>query len=135
MAQVKDVLKESKDVKGDEIDSLMNIYRGLFQSDLIEDNEFKVIIDLGNTFIKKRLLDYPEWYYLIKNLAYLEQNEEEKMALPWLKGLSELADKNPSKSTFNFLQTSYIVFYDNVLYDDGRIRWQVEGGYFDYSYE
>lgn len=135
LAQVKDVLKESKGVKGDDIDSTMAVFRGLFNENLIEDAEFNVLVDIGNTFIKKRLLDYEEWFYLVQNLAHLKHNEEEKYALPWLKGLAEFSAKNPSSKSFDFLKASYNIFYDYKLFDDGRIRWQIEGGDYSFSYE
>ncbi len=135
-SQLRDFLEdETKVDKKEVLDPLLMEFNTVWNSGGINDAEAKAIYEASNQMLRKRITDFETWNHWLKIIIHMEMNEKELYMAPWLESFAEFARKNPSRASADYLATMYSTFYDNVLFEDGRVRWEVRSGTYTFSYE
>jgi hypothetical protein len=127
--------KEVKSKNKEEAEALLLSFQTSWNSGTIDDDEAKRIIEASNQMLKKRVNDYESWFRWLNIIMHLEDNEEQQYIIPWLEYFAKLTSDNPARISVEYLSNIYNVFYNNVLYDDGRIRWEVRTGFYEFTFE
>lgn len=126
--QVRELLKQSKVDKDKLLEPLLLDFTNTWNSGGISDDEAKSIITISNNLLKKRLTRFPDWSNFLNIISHLELNEEEQSLLLWLEDFEKTSKKNKAGSTRNYLSSNYLTFYENVFFDNGKVKWQAGSG-------
>ncbi len=135
MVQLRDFLRETDVDKDEVLEPLLLDFSRVWDSTGLSDEEVEPVYKISNHFIKKRITSFEPWSHFLQLIIHIKNNEEENLLKPWLDDLQEFSGKSPARFTVDYLRTSYQVFYHNVLFDDGKSRWVVEGGFYEYHFE
>ncbi len=135
VSEVRELLKKTDVDKEDELEPLLLEFSGTWTAGGIDDDEAKEVIQISNNFLKKRVTDYVSWKRFLKIITHFENNEEEKYLKLWLESLSKLSKKNPARFIRDYLETTYLTFYEYILFDNGKIKWQIGSGDYTFTYE
>lgn len=117
---------ENPAVEEEELALLMRDFDTVWSSPSFRPEEEKQVYVISNNFLRKRLSNYTTWREFILLIKHLKENEEDGALLTFLKDLEEISIR-PSAQIELYLHTIYSTFYDNIIYDDGRVRWEVIG--------
>ena len=135
LTDLHDFLKETDVNKKDVLEPFMAQFRTVWESGGISDKEAAQIYQISNNFLKKRVSSFQAWSDFIKSIIHLENDEKEPLLLAWLEDLQKFSHDNPARFTEDYLHTTYLTFYDKILYDDGRVRWKVEGANYTFDFD
>ncbi len=134
--QLREFLEEETRVdKNDVLDPLLLEFNTVWNSGSINEAEATAIYEASNQMLRKRITDFNSWKHWLQVIMHLETNEEEQYAAPWLEDFARFAKKNPARASVEYLNTMHSTFYDNVLFDDGRVKWEVRSGFYSFSFE
>lgn len=132
VTQLRELLKKADVDKEKEFEPLFLEFTGTWTSAGISDEEAAEIVKISNNFLKKRITRYKDWKKFLKIITHMENNEEEKYLLLWLGSLEKYSKKNPARRTTDYLETTYLTFYDYILFNDGKVQWKIGSG--DYTF-
>lgn len=132
--ELSDVLKELRDVEKEVVESTMLEFTTVWQS-AVSDQEAAVIYNISDNLLKKRVSKFTAWSDFLLSIVYFKNFEKEGSLLPWLEDLEKFTDEHPARFTEDYLHSMYLTLTQNTLYDDGRVRWAVEGSEFVYHFE
>lgn len=127
-------LKQSK-VDKIALDSLMLDFNGVWNNGTIDDSEAEALYKISNNLLKKRVIDFESWNYLIKIMVHIEYNELPELHLPWLEGFEKFSSKQKARASRDYLRTTYLSFYENTFFDNGRSSWKALNGEYEFKYE
>ncbi len=99
------------------------------------DVEFKALVSTSNNFLKKRVVDFDSWRYMLRSLLLIHQNEDPKFAEPWLIDLDNLSKRSRSNDIRLYLQNVYYGLAEQILFTDGNLRWQAIDAIWSFSFE
>lgn len=88
--------------------------------------EAKLVYAVSDNYSRKRITEFESWQHFFKVLVHFEVNEKEGATLAFLQDLEELS-RRPSRESRQYLQTIYELLYNNILFTDGRLRWEAFG--------
>lgn len=134
LSELKKYLEEenNKDVESNLL-ALSTDYDSIFMSEFSEE-EAKLIYTISDNFLRKRVKHIEDWEHFIRIQLYFKANLSEDQLLVFLKDFEELSNR-PAKQISTYLATFYNVVYRNVLFDDGRLRWEIIGETPEYRFE
>jgi hypothetical protein len=98
------------------------------------DEEAALIYELSNNLLRKRVKRLEDWEHFLRIQIHFKNNLPEGQMEVFLKDFEEIS-KRPARQISVYLATVYNVIYRNVLYDDGRLRWEVMGATPEYSFD
>ncbi len=133
MAQLSEFLKQANVNKNEVVQPLLNDFSRVWED--LSNDEAKSVYEISNNFIKKRIASFEPWNYFLRIIIHIREDEEDKLLQPWLDDLDQCSRENPTRATENYLKTCYQVFNQYILFDDGKKKWSVEGGFYEYSFE
>lgn len=131
LEELNQYLKGTKADKEKEIEPLILEFSDTWTGFGITDEEAALVIDISNNFLKKRLSAFQDWSNFLKIVSHLKLNEEEKYLALWLGDLKNTSKNERARTLSDYLSTTYLIFYENTLYDNGKVKWKVGSG--DYS--
>ncbi len=136
LADMREFLTKETDAdKKDVIEPLLFDFAAVWQTEAVAPAEVKEIVQISNNLLRKRVTQFVAWRDFLKVIIHLENNEDEKLTLPWLEDLRKLSDEKPGRFSSDYLQVSRLLFYENIFYDDGRIRWKAENGDYEFDFD
>lgn len=130
-----DYLKDMEVEKKEVLEPFLLEFQTVWEGGGISDEEADQIFKISNNFIRKRVNGFEPWRNFLGVVMHFEKNEETGLLLPWLEDLEKFSDQKPARFTEDYLRTMYLTFNEYVLFDDGRVKWRVEGGDYVYSFE
>ncbi len=130
----KDIEPRDKDAR-EAHEALLLSFNQVWSSGGLSDPEAAEIYKISNNFLKKRMTAYEGWADFLGIIIHMETNQDEAHLLPWLQDMEQLSRSEPARASQDYLHTTYLTFVENVLYDDGRIKWKVPAGEYEYSFE
>jgi hypothetical protein len=135
LTELQEFLKEGNDVdEEEELLPLLNAFGSLWRSDSITKEEEERIYTISNDFLRKRVKSFEDWNYFLRiTIAFKEKFAVEDLSV-FLKDFEEIS-KRPSARIHDYLATIYNVLYRNVLFDDGRLKWEVIGAEPSYRFD
>ncbi len=110
-------------------------FNAVWNSGGISEKEAKFIFEASDQMLRKRINEFEPWRQFLKVVMHLETNEEEQYLAPWVEGYAELVKGNPARTAVEYLSTMYSTLYNNVLFEDSRVKWEIRTGFYTYSYE
>ena len=134
LKDLEDNLKET-DIKKELMDGFLMEFRAVWEGGGITDKEAAQIYDISNNFLKKRVNGYEPWWNFLGSVMHFENNEKPELLLPWLEDLEKFSSQKPARFTEDYVRTMYQTFKDYVLFDDGRIKWKVATGDYEFGYD
>lgn len=137
-AYIKDLEDYLKDIDVDKkevLEPFLLDFRTVWESGGISDKKADQIYKISNNFTRKRVTGFEPWKHFLGTVMHFEKNEKEELLLPWLEDLEKFSGQKPSRYTEDYLRTMYSTFTEYVLFNDGRVRWRVEGGEYKYDFE
>ena len=133
--ELEQYFKDLRDKDKDALESLMLAFTGVWNSGAIDDAEAAAIYAISNNFLKKRMTAFEGWHDFLLTIVYFENEDDPDHLLPWLKDLQQLSAEKPARISQDYLHTMYLSLTDYIMYDDGRIRWRIDGGDFRFEYD
>lgn len=100
------------------------------------DQELKQSIHhVCNQMLKRRMLAYPHFYfYLASNIAMMDMDHSKESYDAWQQSVDQLVnDKRSTKPIKSFLETSYYLLTENVLYQSQATLWKTNS--YEYNFE
>jgi hypothetical protein len=135
LAEVKEFLdEENKLDEEEELQPLIDSFALVFNTPDFTEQEAQWMYKISNNYTRKRITDFKSWYHFFKVVAYFELNEAPGATTPFLEDLFQLS-KRPSRESVQYLRAMYQVTYQNILFDDDRLRWEVFGIAPTYSFK
>ena len=101
----------------------------------ITNEEFNSLVDVSNNMLKKRVVDLNSWEYMLRSMILIHENEDPIYAKPWIDDLAEFTRKSRSKNITEYLQIVYQGLSEQVLYDDGNLKWRAIDATWVFSFE
>lgn len=133
LSELKKYLEEENKDAENTLIALSKDYDSIFVADFSEE-EAKLIYKISDNFLRKRVKHIDDWEHFMRIQLFFKANLSEEELLVFLKDFEELSSR-PAKQISTYLSTVYDVFYRNVLFDDGRLRWEIIGEIPEYSFE
>lgn len=96
--------------------------------------EEKALYEVSDNFIRKRVNDLADWRHFLETLSYFKEELEAGQLATFLEDFKSISLK-PARNSRQYLATMHNVFYRNVLFDDGRLRWELWGEKPVYSFK
>jgi hypothetical protein len=131
---LQDYLKET-DLKKEELETFLLEFKTVWESGAVDDKEAAQIYEISNNFLKKRVNGYGPWLNFLGVVMHFEGNEKPELHLPWLEDLEKFSSQKPARFTEEYVRTMFQVFKDYVLFDDGRIRWRMATGNYEFGFD
>jgi len=103
-------------------------------SDVLSTAEFNALVEASNTMLRKRVVDFEPWQYMLKTIVLIHENEDEKYAEPFMIDFAEYAKKNTQRNITVYLRTVYQGLSEQTLFDDGGLRWQAKDAVWTFSF-
>lgn len=144
LPKLREYLKEEnkRDLDDEELDTLFLHFRPVWEDAEYTEEERALTIAISNNLIQKRVDEFTAWKYFLEVIRRLEEKEDQSLTHSFLQFFKPLSAQ-PSQRSVPVLKRLYLTFYENTLFDDGRLRWTVEGSagtygmgaepYFDFS--
>lgn len=120
--------------KEEELQPTLNRFSEVWLSAAVTPEAEQQIYRLSDLFLRKRLNRFEDWQHFLELIEHLVTAEEAGSLAPFLVNLEEVA-RQTSRESSEYLRTVHGVFYKNVLFDDGRLRWAVRGSVPEYRME
>lgn len=133
LRELKTYLEEENEVEEDSLLALSADFDSLFIEEFNAEEE-KWVYTLSNNLLRKRVKHYEDWVHFLRIMIFFKSNMKEGDLSGFLQDFESLS-KRPAKKISVYLATVYNVLHRNVLYDDGRLRWQLVGEAPSYSFE
>ena len=133
LRELKDFLEEENEVEETEMLALSADFDSLFIDEFTEE-EAEWIYKISDNLLRKRLRNFEDWEHFLRILVYYKKELPEGEMVNFLKDFESLS-KRPAKQISTYFATVYNVMYRNVLYDDGRLRWEIVGEIPSYSFK
>ncbi|MCR9155274.1 MAG: hypothetical protein NXI09_14290 [Bacteroidetes bacterium] len=133
LRELKDFLDEENDIEEEVALALASDFDSLFITDY-SDEEAEWIFRISNNLLRKRVKRFEDWEHFLRITIYYKNDLPEGEMINFLKDFESLS-KRPAKKISSYLATVYNVMYFNVLYDDGRLKWKVNGEIPNYSFK
>lgn len=128
-------LKGTKVDKEKQLEPLILEFTDTWTGFGITDEEAALIIDISNNFLKKRVSNFEEWNNFLKIVTHLKLNEEEKFLALWLGDLKTTSKSERARTISDYLSSTYLIFYENVLFDNGKIKWKIGSGSYLFQFD
>lgn len=132
LRELKEFLKEENDLKDEDLISIANDFDSIFVADFTEAEE-EWVYKIGNNLLRKRVKRLDDWEHFLRILLFFKNDLPEGEMEKFLQDFEDLS-KRPAKRISTYLATVYNVMYRNVLFDDGRLRWEMYGEPAVYSF-
>lgn len=133
--ELQEFLKEGNDVDEDEqLLPLLNSFGSLWRSDSISEEDEKQIYIISNNFLSKRVKSFEDWEQFLRIIIAFKEKYAAEELLVFLKNFEEVSER-PSARISEYLSTVYNVLYRNVLFDDGRLKWELIGSEPEYRFD
>ncbi len=127
-------LEDNNDkLEEDTLQLVISEFDTIFRSSFTEEEE-KLLYDISDNFLRKRYNDFQDWRHFLEVLAYFKEELNPGELSLFLRDFVELSLK-PVRYSSQYIYTIHNVFYRNVLFDDGRVRWEVWGEKPVYSFK
>ncbi len=133
LRELKEYLEEENEVEEEDLLALSASFDSLFVSEFDEQEE-EWVYKIGNNLLRKRVKRFEDWKHFLGILVVFKEELPEGEMVKFLQDFEDLS-KRPAKRISIYLSTVYNVLYDNVLFDDGRLRWQMNGEPAEYSFD
>lgn len=133
--QLREFLPERNEDRDEdeEILPLVNHFDTLWKSSGISPEEAALTVSVSNNLLRKRVTEFESWRHFLKLIEYYEEMLPEEELFNFLQNFEELS-RRPARQSRKYLQNLYLTFYEQTLYDDGRLRWMVFGDEPEYSF-
>ncbi len=131
IVQISEVLNDLDKDKGE----ALAIEFTTFWNTTITEEHQKIVIDIANNFIKKRVTDYESYSYFLQSLIGIYETQTPQIVSKWLLGLETTSGRKPAKYTSEFLAIIYKVFNEDVFFEDRGLKWSFENGTYDFDYQ
>ncbi|MFM6945899.1 MAG: hypothetical protein ACKOWW_02045 [Flavobacteriales bacterium] len=117
-------------------ESALNYLKGDFsqqiKGSLLNETQFKKLVDNCNSLSKKEVATFPEIYHFMRaSIAIVERKVAPSLANPWTQYVFDYS-ANPDEKLSNFLQFSMDFFQDFSFFKDANYRWTCSGGTVDW---
>ncbi|MCB0823927.1 MAG: hypothetical protein KDC09_14615 [Bacteroidales bacterium] len=126
-------VKEDKDQCEDMFEKFVEYWNmGSFSKEMKEN-----IKTVSNLMLKRRLKAFPDFYYFLSsNMALVEFDHSKKSYEAWHNSVMDLVqDKRSSKPVRTFLETSFYILNENVLYSSRATSWRTNSYKFEFDYD
>jgi hypothetical protein len=112
--------------------SALNYLKGEFsqqiKGSLLNETQFKKLVDHCNQLSKKEVPNYPDIYYFIQaSISCIEKKVSADLVNPWVQYVFDYAN-TPDEQLTNFLLFSVDFFKDFSFFKDANFRWTASGG-------
>mgnify|MGYP006298606083 FL=1 len=133
--QLREFLPERNEDRDEdeEILPLVNHFDTLWKSSGISPEEAALTVSVSNNLLRKRVTEFESWRHFLKLIEYYEEMLPEEELFNFLQNFEELS-RRPARQSRKYLQNLYLTFYEQTLYDDGRLRWMGFGDEPEYSF-
>ena len=119
----------------DQTEALFNDFSSNLNNGLFSEVEFAGLVDMSNTMLKKRVVDFETWEPLLRTMILIHQNEDEQFAEPWLLDLEQTSRKESSKGIREYIQNVYLGLSAQVMFNDGNLRWQATEAIWEFTFD
>ena len=120
----------------DQGEELLETFEGYWNSGYFKPKHREKIYDVSNTMLNKTMRSYPHFYDFI---SILEKSVERKMdgesLYLWLCELDTLGKRKVTTDITEFLETSYNLFENDMLYETRSRAWYFRNGDFRIEYD
>ena len=130
--ELRGYLNEENDDAEEEIALLINDFDTVWYSDEFTSEELQLWVEISNNFLRRRIKTLEDWNHFLRIGIYFEDQLAPEHHLDYLKHFEQIS-QTPANRIRPYLNTVYNSLYNNVLFDDGRLRYQVFGADFEYS--
>lgn len=119
----------------EQTEAIYNEFTSNLSSGMFSEKEFAALVDMSNTMLKKRVVEFDTWEQLLRTMLLIHQNEDEKLAEPWLIDLEQTSRKESSKGIRDYIQNVYLGLSQQVMFTDGNLRWQAIEATWEFNFE
>jgi hypothetical protein len=85
------------------------------------------LVLVSNNFLRKRIVDFPDWKAFLRTVVHLKTMEDEKFLEPWLIELADIARRGTKRAISDYLNAHYQPIFEQSFFDDGTITWKYDG--------
>ncbi|MDZ7845925.1 MAG: hypothetical protein U5L96_03630 [Owenweeksia sp.] len=135
LVDLEDFLKDLDVDDKDELERLQLDFASIWDSSAISGEEAAHVYEISNTFLKKRMTSFQGWSDFLNTIIFFESQGKPELLEPWLADLKRFSGENPARFSQDYLHTLYLSFTENILFDDGRVKWRVENTEYDFNFE
>lgn len=132
--ELRGYLNEENDDAEEEIALLINDFDTVWYSDEFTSEELQLWVEISNNFLRRRIKTLEDWNHFLRIGIYFEDQLAPEHHLDYLKHFEQIS-QTPANRIRPYLNTVYNSLYNNVLFDDGRLRYQVFGADFEYQFD
>ena len=101
----------------------------------ISEKEFAALVQASNNLLRKRVMEFEIWQSMYLSLILIHQNEDPKYAEPWITNLAEFTRRSKSKNIRDYLKIMYKCLAEQILFDDGSLKWSAIDATWAFSFE
>jgi hypothetical protein len=102
---------------------------------LIEEDVFAQLTTVSNNLLRKRVVDFTSWEAFLRSTILIYENEDPQYIKPWMDDLAEFARKERNTDIARYLLTVYQGLSEQVLYDNGRLKWHAIDALWVFKFE
>lgn len=125
--------ENKKDIEDETLDSLFIAFEPVWMDPKLEEEEVGLVVEISNNMVRKRITAYPSWRYLLELVQQLQLREEKGSLQPFLENLKPLTQES-ARQIRRYLENIHGAFYEQRLFSDGRLTWEVLEGQGSYGY-
>ncbi|MDR9374774.1 MAG: hypothetical protein RI565_07905 [Schleiferiaceae bacterium] len=128
LPKLREYLEEEnkRDLEEEELDTLFMHFKPVWNDADYTKEERALTIEISNKLIRKRVDEFASWRYFLEVIRRLEEKKDESLTTAFLDFFKPISGQ-PSRRSVPFLKRMYLSFHEQVLWNDGRLRWAVEG--------
>ncbi|HNQ12758.1 MAG TPA: hypothetical protein PKH65_04545 [Bacteroidia bacterium] len=102
----------------------------------LNDEQKKIIIEQSNLMLKKRLRPFPDYEnYLKACVAMIKNPDFAKEFNQWNSAIIRLLNSSLPRRAGDFMEISYLLTSNNVLYESPSVTWQALGGQMKFDFD
>ena len=112
----------------EKVDSLYAEFSGVWMdNDLWQPGQRKAFVQISNLFLKKRIVEFPDWVAFLRTVLHLKTQEDEKYLQPWLEDYAEIVRRGTKRVISEYLYAHYQPIFESAFFNDGTILWRFDG--------
>jgi hypothetical protein len=107
-------------------EKLMEDFIQLWNREQFDPSKKKIIYQIGNLMLKKKVRAYPDFYNFIRALDVFENaNQPDEAFFEWTSILKDLVGGKSTRHFSAFLETSVDLFSESLVYRSSTTRWRI----------
>lgn len=96
----------------------------------------KTIYFLCNEMLKKRIRAYPDFFQYINTLnIFMDRHQPQEYFAPWSQALIKLIAEKNSRAYLTYLETTRVLFDENLVYQSSSTKWKVKSPQFNLGFD